>query len=318
MRNRTICVAIFWLIVMLFVSQVNAAENIIFELVAKQQTIKVGEPLTIDVVFSVPESYISELPETYDYDIEFFYVEKEGVLIGKVPSFFDKFKLNNSQDRQYKATAVLFYDWLERKLLFEVPSNYSVRFGDLSTILTVNVEKPSNVEELALSLISDPNDYFFLGFGSRVHGEKHSETILHLEEVVKRCPETVLAKWCAARLGLEYFKDFEKKHRSIMRFRSAKTQGQIQEPLFDKAHLYLTKGAALPDDFPIREEVLLQLGVAEFINNDLIKANSILDELASNYPNSEYGKQAVKSKAELQEIQHSESAQPKDPNHAED
>ncbi|NLW85015.1 MAG: hypothetical protein GXY41_11540 [Phycisphaerae bacterium] len=169
-----------------------------------------------------------------------------------------------------------------------------------------------------MSLISDPNDYFFLGFGSRVHGEKHSETILHLEEVVRRCPETVLAKWCEARLGLEYFKDFEKKHRSIMRFRSAKTQGQIQEPLFDKAHLYLTKGAALPDDFPIREEVLLQLGVAEFINNDLIKANSILDELATKYPNSEYGKQAVKAKAELQEIQHRESVQPKDPNHAED
>jgi len=76
MRNRTIYVAIFWLIVMLFVSQVNAAENIIFELVAKQQTIKVGEPLTIDVVFSVPESYISELPETYDYDIEFLPLQK--------------------------------------------------------------------------------------------------------------------------------------------------------------------------------------------------------------------------------------------------
>jgi hypothetical protein len=61
----------------------------------------------------------------------------------------------------------------------------------------------------------------------------------------------------------------------------------------------------LPDELPIREEVLKELSIAEFVKGNHEKAFLLLDELGNKYPKGEHGRKASKGKQELIELQKS-------------
>jgi len=216
----------------------------------------------------------------------------------------------NLEDRlglEYSKYFLCFYHRGENRFLFPIPGRYSVTvrgWRNRSEPLDINVEPASNLEQLAINLLSDPNDYFFLEQGEDAYPpEKRPERMSHLQQVVDRCGGTVLAKWAAARLGLEYFEEFHKKHPSFKDFKEQWEQGGIKEPLFSRASEYLAKGAGLPDEFPIREKILYQLSRTECIEGNYEKAFSLLDELSTKYPDGEYGKKAAGGKEELVELQ---------------
>ena len=288
------------------------SESMTYELFAKQQTIGVGEPIIVDVVINVPESVYTtldrELEESVMYDRELFYVEKEGVLISKIPCPFDELKLENSPRLRYRATAVLFYDWFGKDLALGVPGNYVIRFGDWPATLEVKVEKPTVANELALSLIADPNDYCYLMMGQGcVSEEQRPKSLKHFSNVVKKCEGTFLAKVAAARLGIDYHFKHAKKNPGMTKFRSLYKKGKMNEPFFEKACEYLAIASKLPDGMPLREEVLYRLAVTESLKGNWDKATVYIDELAKKYPKGKYGKKAPRAKAELEEIKRRES-----------
>jgi len=156
---------------------------------------------------------------------------------------------------------------------------------------------------------SDPNDYSFLLHGSDGFVYKRAERMSHLKAVADKCKGALLAKWCGARLGIEYFRDFHRRHPSFERFKAKRKQGAVKEPLFELAYKYLRIGAELPDEFPVREEVLYQLTRPEWIMNNYERVFSLLDELSAKYPTGRYGRRVANSRVELEELKKREQEQ---------
>ncbi len=229
-----------------------------------------------------------------------------------------RFKLHDRKGLEYTTNVKIFCDLYQekkkliKKIIFDKPGAYTLTiFGAKrqgSNTLDILVE-PSSLGEKALSLLADPKDFAFLMGGIY----KSPERISHLQQVVRQCKGTLLAKWCAARLGLEYFKEFQKKHTSLEKFKAKHEQGQIQEPLFDQAHKYLSAGYELPDEFPIRDSVLGHLAETKFVDGNYKKAISLVDELRAKYPHGEYGRKARGWKEDLVELQEGELAQTSQP-----
>ena len=172
--------------------------------------------------------------------------------------------------------------------------------------MDIQVQSVSQSDDLkAVSLLTDPNDFRGLryGFGGYYLKEKQTEVMLHLKKVIEQCEKTVLAKWCAARLGLEYFKEFQDEHTSFIHYSEKRQKYLINGALFKQAHKYLKIGAKLPDEFPIREEILKELGIAEYTKGNHEKLVSLLDELGTKYPKGKHGRKASQMKKEFLGIQ---------------
>jgi len=222
-----------------------------------------------------------------------------------------RFTLKDANGLEYVTTFMVFCDLhserkkLIKNMIFNKPGAYTFSVMDAkkrsSNTLDILVE-PSDLGQKALSILSDPNDFTFL-LGGVYEKSERSRVITHLKNVVVQCDGAVLAQMASARLGLEYFKEFNKKHPSLEKFKSKLEQGQIQELLFDQAHKYLSAGYALPDELPIRDSVLGHLVETEFINGNYKKAISLVDELRTKYPDGEYGRKASMWKEELVELQ---------------
>ncbi|MCK4823764.1 hypothetical protein KA005_48875, partial [bacterium] len=229
-----------------------------------------------------------------------------------------RFTLIDANGLEYTTMVKVFCDLYEekgkliKKMILDKPGTYTLSIigakRQSSNTLDILVQ-PSSLNEKALSLLADPKDFTFLLGGVY----KSPQTVSHLKEVVNQCEGTVLAKWAAARLGLEYFEEFHKKHPSFKDFKEQWEQGGIKEPLFSRALEYLSAGAELPDEFPIREKILYQLTRTEAIRGNYEKAFSLLDELGAKYPKGKYGKRSSSAKAELIELQKRELAQAPQP-----
>ncbi len=284
---------------------------------AKNNTIKIGEPLILDVTytFSTPQlnSSSGEIATSIVYENLLLQVEnmakdeEKMIYIPKISIF-----QNDSQGLIYSGEVFIWYNTKESSIAFDSVGLYLITLlADqklMSNALSLMVIAASVEEQQALSELSDPNDCVFLCYGVSKKSQK-PKRYAALDYIVEEYPTTLIAKWSAARLGLEYFRGLQQKYPSNEKFRKLLRQDQMQEPLFVKAYQYLVQGAFLPDDFPIRREVLLDLSVAEFIKDDFAKATTFLDELATKYPNSEYGKRAVEAKNELKELKIKEQGQ---------
>ena len=217
--------------------------------------------------------------------------------------------LQGTKGLEYKGTFDIFYDD-SVGLVFDKPGTYNVRIlspsGKYSSnYLEIVVEPPSEAEEKALSFVAGVEDFIFLMGGLCEKGEK-AKRMTKLEELVNKYGETTLAKWSAARLGIEYFKEFHKQHSSFEKFKAKKQKNEVDSSLFDKAYYYLKKGSTLPDGFSIRSEVLDNLIVTEYINDNYQEAIRLAEELESKYPYSEYGQKASRAKKELRELEEAE------------
>ena len=98
---------------------------------------------------------------------------------------------------------------------------------------------------------------------------------------------------------MEYFEQFKDVHRSFLSYEKKRQKDLLNGILFKDANKYLAIGVKLPDSFPLREEVLMQLVSIEIAKGNDKKANSILDELGTKYPKGKHGRKASQMKQEL-------------------
>jgi len=294
------------------------------EISTERSSIKVGEPLIMKLTYKFDKPQISprtnEVLNNISLDIRdaFFHVKGGDVdRLPRYPLFLPDLKLQGTQGLEYSGHFVVLYDLWKKKLMFDKPGTYTISVlaspQHISNELAIVVEASSSLQNKALSLLSDPNDYAFMVFGSHEYANRRAERISHLRQVVEQCEGTLLAKWAASRLGLEYFQEFHKKHPSFVKFKAKHQEGQIEEPLFDQVRKYLSVGVELRDEFPIRENVLSKLVNIEFMDGNYEKAFSLLDELRTKYPDGEYGRKASRWKEELVELQKRELAQAPQP-----
>lgn len=291
------------------------------EISSKYTAIQVGDPLIFKLMYRYEEPMIQLATEKIKESLlhrAYLKIEhhKGKLLTDRFPIYPMELTLQDKQGLEYSGQLVFLHHPGENRLLFPVPGTYTVTvrgYTKTSNTLNITVNPLSKLQKRALSLLSDPNDYRFLEYGSHEDPEKRIERVSHLKQVVNQCQGTLLAKWAAARLGLEYFDQFHKKHPSFEKFKSKHKQGQIQEPLLDQAHRYLVGGTTLPDEFQIREKVLYELSVTEYIKDNYEKAFSLLDELGAKYPKGKYGKKASSGKAELKELHELELGQSPNP-----
>jgi len=291
------------------------------EISSKNTAIQVGDPLIFKLMYRYEESMTQLATEKIKESLlhrAYLKIEHQdgNLLTDRFPIYPMELTLQDKQGLEYSGQLVFLNHPGENRLLFPVPGTYTVTvrgYTKTSNPLHITVNPLSKLQKRALSLLSDPNDFHFLEYGSHEDPEQRIERVSHLKQVVDQCQGTLLAKWAAARLGLEYFDQFHKKHPSFEKFKSKHEQGQIQEPLFDQAHRYLVGGTTLPDEFQIREKVLYELSVTEYLKDNYEKAFSLLDELGAKYPKGKYGKKASSGKAELQELQERELGQSTQP-----
>jgi len=293
-------------------SQVND-KNFHLKISSPQNKIKYGAPviINIEVTFKEPQisSFTGEVMRVRKLGgMRFHYKNKntgqESTYGFAIPV---SFHLKDDKGLVYFAKELLLWEVREPReklianLLFESPGNYTFTLtGPKKTVSnTIAVEIiPSEEGEKALSLLSDPNTIAFLWGGLL----KSPDTVSALEELVKQYEKTVLAKWAAARLGIEYFIDFHKEHTSFEKFLVKYRQNKVQNKNFDNACKYLTIALNLPDDFPIRERILYELIRVEFIKGNYEKVSELLDELAIKYTKGKYGKKVPRIRAELEEL----------------
>ena len=217
------------------------------------------------------------------------------------------FRLQGSEGLEYVSRIVVFCDLYKEKkkfikrIIFDKPGVYALDImrdrNQISNTLDILVES-SNLGEKALSLLEDPNDIAFL-LGGIVENSEKKERSDNLKKITEECEGTVLAQWSSARLGIEYFKDFHEKHPSFTKFKEQKEKQNLTEPFFDDAYKYLEKGYQLPDEFPIREEIIDKLVRFEYVRGNYDRAISLVDEVETKYPHSEFGKKASRVKEEL-------------------
>ncbi len=290
------------------------------EIGVEQRRIRIGEPLLIRVTFKFELPQFAPEPNRLltaigpEATVQIRKTGEEVLYSGHRLGPYDLY-LQDEKGLEYSGNFILFYDHSKNKLIFDDPGVYTIVVRRtrriISNPLNIEVEPPENSDRRVLSLLSDPDDYVFLEFGGHGDGEKRPERISHLSQVVEQYGNTLLAMWAAARLGLEYFQHFHEKHPSFEKFKSQYLQGQIQEPLFEQSYKYLRIGAGLPDEFPIRQETLLQLSRVEYMRDNLEEAISLINETAKKYPNSKYGRKAAKAlKEELPNLMQREQPAP--------
>lgn len=309
----------FALSYLILCSIVSADYPTTVQISTKHQHIKVGEPLIVKVTYRFEKPQVSKTNEFYQKmgSRSSIQIKRDeaGIL---TPHYYDSvgpdtLYLQDTQGLKYACDFLLFYNFYEERLIFDKPGIYIVTVRrtrkKVSNPLHITVEPANDLYKRVLSLLSDPNDYHFLEHGSHEDPNKRSERMSHLRLIVEQCEGTLYAKWAAARMGLEYFEDFHRKHPSFIKFKAKLQQNKVQEPLFDQAHMYLAAGAELPDEFPIREKVLFQLGRTEFIKNNYEKVFSLIDEMGAKYPKGEYGKRMSGGREELQRIKKREEGQ---------
>ena len=286
------------------------------EIDALRPSIKVGEPFVFRLTYTFEEPVVSERTQGIVKEIwhsAYFRLVREdnGSLLGRYRVYDVTLKLQDEQGLEYAENFMVFYDWGKKKLMFDKSGTYTMQVEGKTkkaNPLTINVGPASKADKRAIVLLSEPEDYLFLIWGL-VESSERAKRIARFKEVVSKCETTVLAKMAAACLGLEYFKDFHRKHPSFEEFKAKRKQAVAEEPLFDVAWKYLRMGAKLPDDFPIREKVLRMLVTTEWVTGNYEKVYSLLDELETKYPHGIYGKQVPNVRMELRELKKREMEQ---------
>jgi hypothetical protein len=301
----------------------------------KQKEIEAGEPLLFGITYIYSEPIID--PETgepaktaaHSASLKTYRVEGDEIRPfwgGPLWIFItpDVLFLIENSTTNYSNKFFVFSGPSEagRRIITQEPGVYRIQISGWrknSNLITIKIKPPSKMMKKALTLLSDPNDISFLnsGGGEYEYGEKLPDRFLHLKKVVDECEGTVLSKWCAARLGIEYFKDFHNKYPSFIKFKEKREKENFIEPLFDDTVKYLERAYNLPDEFPIREEVLEKLLTVEYIKGNYDKANSLIEEAAQKYPHNKLGKNAPRSKEELLRLRQkekSDQSEKNDPN----
>ena len=211
----------------------------------------------------------------------------------------------------YSGYFSLFHNRAKPGLIFDTTDTYTIMVvmdKVFSNELSIQVVDKQD-KDIKHCILSDPNDYVFLIAGdSQIFCNQtyRSRISSRLKTLIGHNPNAILSQWASCRIGLEYFKEFDKKHGDFEKFKKKYKAGEIQEPLLDQAITYMNIGLQLPEDFPLRQELLHNLSMLEYIKDNYDRSFSLLDELKNKYPKSKYGRQAEGTKQELLKMQQRE------------
>lgn len=283
------------------------------EIKAYSFEIKIGEPLILEirVIYYTPNinPKSGNILTSGKIDTLDILVTKKGQEELKHEVLPVSLSNNSSNGLEYTGSSIVFYDHNTDSLLFKETGVYTCRLESAmdkleSNTIEINVKPASEQEQKALSILNEGFDLLILVYpDSDVDIKKESPgTMGRFKQVVEKCPDTMLAKMVAARLGIEQAEELEDKYSDGEKFINQYSKGKITEPLVESATRYLNLAYQLPDIFPIREASLNKLAVTELINGNAQKVLSLFDELSVKYPHGKYGKQALSDKKDIQEF----------------
>lgn len=238
-----------------------------------------------DAVLIKPEEGGTEyypLPQMYPSSISI--LDDDGLVYGDFYAIF-----NNP----YKKGAI--FDHLGTYRLCIITDNKI-----FSNIIELKVNSGMAKKECVLS---DTNGYMFLmGIEKKIFKDPkyRSKIISDLKILAEQCSDSnsILAKWAAARVGLEYYMDDE-----LEKVKARREKKEVRKDIFEQAIKYLSIAAELPDDFAIRQEVLYRLAEIEGEKHNYSKALFYIDELRTKYPKTKYGRYADGHKNEVLKLQ---------------
>jgi len=286
------------------------------EIIARRVTIKVGEPFVFRLRYRFEQPLVSEpnqVPNAIDHYAYFVLKgSDDSSLVGRYRLDDVSLKLQDAQGLEYAENLMIFYDVGRNKVFFDKPGTYIIQvegWTKTSNPLSITVEPTSKADMRAISLLSDPNDYKFLVDGSERFIYNRTERISHLKAVVDKCEGTLLAKWAAARIGIEKAKELWKKYPRGEEFMGKYRRREIVEPLFENSYKYLREGLQLPDEVLTREEVLAKIISAEIVRGDYDKALAYASEMGEKYPQGRYGSRAAEVEQQILEHHRDEVAE---------
>ncbi len=311
-----------------FISRLNGQQVVTLnwpaiEMKAINPSIKVGEPLILELkyVFSTPRlaQNSEEILKSYnhgDVGIRFYIKNSKGEnTLCQISA--PEFPCKDGKGLIYTGYVNLFFfmDTSEKaKLLFSEQGKYTVTiFAEQESLkemlgdkapkpLVVDVKPAGEQEKKALSILTGEFDLLILESpDSDMKLTEYPDAMERFKQVVEQCPDTMLAKMAAARLGIERVKELEKKYgseESLEKYRKT----DIKDPLVESTNMYLKLAYQLPDEFPVRENVLYGLIQIDYINGNATNIFSFCDELAAKYPQGRYGKNALKNKGYIKEF----------------
>ena len=211
--------------------------------------------------------------------------------------------MEDANELWYSVHHVIGYNRWKGGPIFDQPGPYKVcimtQEALWSNIIEVRVSAEIAQEECVLP---DSNTYNFLVGVDERSQVCRAKMMSHLEALVEECPDSVLAKWAAARLGLECFDDADKQ-----KYKARREKRTVDVAIWENARRHLEKGWQLPDDFFIRYAVLGRLVEIEYAREDYSKALLYVDELLAKYPKGRHGKKAAKYRKEILRLRDSGS-----------
>lgn len=306
MKTAGIKYAVHFIVILnVFVStRLSAETNYTFTLHAEDSEIYAYEGLNLDVILCLsdpnlyPESY-SEIT-TIQADMNFI-VKKEDSTASEVYIYPMEFLPDNSTANCYLSQVYLIYNYSFNDFVFSEPGTYHIKMENSTNEIDINVKPAPEAQILFNKIIHDPNDYVSILTGTVPVQDIPKEDFEKYESAISQCKSVFMAKALSANLGLYYFEQFYKNHRSFSKykvdFKGTKT------PYLEKAEKYLSLARTLPESFILKEKVLNNLAIVMYINNEYENAYECLDKLAQDYPKGKYGKKAQKAKRELQAIE---------------
>jgi len=208
--------------------------------------------------------------------------------------------VQGEQGLAYSTYFLISYHPFKKDFVFSEPGTHRICVtGDQLFSNVINLEViPSTTENMCM--LSDPNDYdFLMGKNTSLYkdADAYSKTIANLKNILERFPDSLLARLAAARLGIESQRVDEDE-----RSKARSERRDPSWPLFKEANKYYRKALELPDDFPIRQQILWQLAEFEIIDKNYLQALSYVAELDVKYPKGKYGKNAAEAKKEIEKL----------------
>lgn len=282
------------------------------EIKEKNKVVKFGDPFYINVIIKYDKPLISNItnnpsPSTQLDALRINITNKNNnqtkIFTLGLPVWF---QLNDNLGIEYINSMEVFCKIykergrLIKEMVFDESGSYLIKIVrqdydkiNESNSLDVEVE-PSQEGKQALSILNDANDLAYLVYGLGL--DKNPKRLSVLEEMVDKCPNSLLAKWSSARLGLEYFNQLQKKYPDLKQFKEERDKGNIKEPLFDNAEKHLNEAYKLPDNFQIKEEVIFNLQIIESIKGNQKKKEQLTEELINKYPKGQFSQMIIRGK----------------------
>ncbi len=289
------------------------------EISAEETSIGVGEPLILKMRYTWPEPIVDdargECSKEVLHHAKLWVLNTEKGLKSRYPIVSPStLKPEDKGCRNYSEDFVIFFALGGAQPVFREAGAYRLQaegWTIKSNWLNVEVGAGSEAGMKALSLLSDPNDLLLLAYGVRGAEEGFAQRLSRLRLVADECQGAVLADWCAARAGLEYFEQFRSRHGRYKEVKALYKEGAIRDEALDLACEYLSRGAAVPVQLGVRPEVLFKHFVLEDIRENYDAALEAVNELINTYPDSKYGKQALAAKDRLERLSNAEPEQSK-------